>query len=416
MTERSGQPEVSVLTSGHDVADARLHREVAALHRAGLSVEVLGLGDAAAAPAGVAVRTWHRGGMTSRGIRALQLPFRARGRVLLVLDPDVVPAALLAGRLRGRRVVADVHEDYVALLNDREWARRGLGLLQRLARWCVGLSGRASLTVVADDHVPPQAAGCRQRFVVRNLPDAATLPVPSPIPAHPPLRAVYVGDVRASRGLRTMIDAVAQAPGWELDIIGPVAPGEADWLAARLLADGLADDEETARIHLHGRMPPAQAWQIATGASVGMLLVEETPAFRDSVPTKLYEYLASGMAVLATPLPRVAPFVADSGAGALVDSPDAAARQLRDWANDPVALATARQAALDWAAENLVGVSPWDELAAKVAVLARGKDSGPSNPTPRPDAADTPPTDPVLRPRDRGTRGRRARTTPAARA
>ncbi len=416
MTGRSDRPEVSVLTSGHDVADARLHREVAALHRAGLTVEVLGLGDEASAPAGVSVRTWARGGMVTRGVRALRLPFQAQGGVFLVLDPDVVPAALLAGRLRRRRVVADVHEDYVALLNDRAWATRGRGLLQRLARWCVGLSGRASLTVVADDHVPPQQERCRQRFVVRNLPDAATLPVPAPIPAHPPLRAVYVGDVRASRGLRTMIDAVAQAPGWELDIIGPVAPGEADWLAARLLADGLADDEETARIHLHGRMPPAQAWTIATGASVGMLLVEETPAFRDAVPTKLYEYLASGMALLATPLPRVAPFVTDTGAGALVDSADAAARQLRDWANDPVALATARQAALGWAAENLVGVSPWDELAAKVAVLARGKGSPPATPAPRPDTEQAPSGDPGLRPRDRGTRGRRARTTPTARA
>jgi hypothetical protein len=38
---------VTVLTSGHDVADARLHREVAALRRAGLRVEVLGLAEPA---------------------------------------------------------------------------------------------------------------------------------------------------------------------------------------------------------------------------------------------------------------------------------------------------------------------------------------------------------------------------------
>ncbi|NUR30435.1 MAG: hypothetical protein HOV83_32045, partial [Catenulispora sp.] len=36
--------DVSIITGGHDVADARLHRLAAALRRAGLAVEVIGLG------------------------------------------------------------------------------------------------------------------------------------------------------------------------------------------------------------------------------------------------------------------------------------------------------------------------------------------------------------------------------------
>jgi hypothetical protein len=38
--------DVTILSSGHDVADARLHRHCAALHRAGLRVEVLARGRA----------------------------------------------------------------------------------------------------------------------------------------------------------------------------------------------------------------------------------------------------------------------------------------------------------------------------------------------------------------------------------
>jgi len=37
-----------------------------------------------------------------------------------------------------------------------------------------------------------------------------------------------VGDVRASRGLHTMVEAVLAAPPWRLDIVGPVAPGDDD--------------------------------------------------------------------------------------------------------------------------------------------------------------------------------------------
>jgi glycosyltransferase involved in cell wall biosynthesis len=346
------------------VADARLHREVAALLRAGLAVEVLGLGDPSAAPPGVAVRTWSRGSIGARGFRALALPFRARGRVLITLDPDVVPTALLATRLRRRRLVADVHEDYVALLVDRSWAGPARGVFQRLAGWCIAASGRADLTTVADEHVPPAAAGCRQRLVVRNLPDPELLPPLAAVPDVPPLRALYIGDVRTSRGLRAMIEAIGAAPGWSLDVVGPVAGDDADWLHARLLG---ADVE--GRVRMHGRRPPREAWAIGAGASVGMLLAEQTPAFRDAVPTKLYEYLATGMAVLCTPLPRVVPFVRDERTGAVVEDAAAAAEQLNAWAVDPRALRAVRLSAAAYAAAELRQASPWDELASAVQDL-----------------------------------------------
>ncbi len=351
------------------MADARLHREVAALLRAGLAVEVLGLGEAAAGPPGALVRTWPRGSMAARALRAVRLPWLARGHVLITLDPDVVPAALIAARLRGRPVVADVHEDYVALLVDRAWARRARRPLQVLAGGCVALAGRAALTVVADDHVPPGGSRCRQRLVVRNLPDVALLPAPEAVEPEPALRAVYIGDVRTSRGLVAMVEAIAAAPGWVLDIVGPVAAADQGWLTQRLSAPDLAQ-----RVRLHGRLPPAQAWSVAAGACVGMLLVQDTPAFRAAVPTKLYEYLISGMAVLATPLPRVVPFVADTGAGAIITGDQvgaAAGAQLRAWADDPAALAAARRGALAYADAELRGPNPWDELAAAVARLGR---------------------------------------------
>jgi glycosyltransferase involved in cell wall biosynthesis len=361
----TGAFDVSVVTSGHDVADARLHREVGALLRAGLTVEVLGLGEPDGGPAGAALRTWPRGSMTARAIRAVRLPFLAHGRVLLTLDPDVVPAALLAGLVRRRRLVADVHEDYVALLADRSWVpRRLLGALRALAGWCVGLAGRAALTVVADHHVPPLDGRCRRRLVVRNLPDFSLLPGPQPMVDPPPRRAVYIGDVRTSRGLRTMVEAIAAAPGWELDVVGPVAAADRSWLDGRL-----ADPDVAGRIHLHGRMPPRQAWQVGRHAVVGMMMMEQTPAFMDAVPTKLYEYLACGLAVLSTPMPRVLELVDGSPAVAFVPDAAAAGRVLRDWSAHPEELVGAAKAAGDWADRELRGPSPYDRLATEITHL-----------------------------------------------
>jgi glycosyltransferase involved in cell wall biosynthesis len=305
--------------------------------------------------------------MVARAVRAVRLPWTAHGRVLLLIDPDTVPSALLARRRRGCPVVADVHEDYAAVLHDRSWVPSGLlGPLSWLTARCVGLAGRADLTVVADDHVPPGQGATRRRLVVRNLPDLSMMP-DVPVPQGPGghgdqvWRALYVGDLRESRGLDDMLRAVAAAPGWHLDLVGPVSRVE------RERVDALLGPELAGRVVWHGRLPPRQAWELAAGASVGMALLKDTPAFRDAVPTKVYEYLACGLAVLSTPLPRVAELLDSSGGGRTVRDASEAGDVLRGWSGEHQDdLLVRREAGLRWARAELHGPSPYARLAADV--------------------------------------------------
>ncbi|MGN6334390.1 MAG: glycosyltransferase [Motilibacteraceae bacterium] len=332
--------DVSVVTSGHDVADARLHREVAALAAAGLRVQVLGLGDPAAGPPGAAVRTRARRGPAGRALLAATAPWRADGAVLVTLDPDVALSARAVAALRRRRLVVDVHEDYEQLLADRAWARGAAGRLARtLARAATRVAAGADLTVVADEHVPPHRA--RHRLVLRNLPSPSLLPQAGEVTRAEVPTAVYVGDVRASRGALAMAEAVARAPGWRLEVVGPVAPGEAERLERRISQPDL-----TGRVVLHGRRPPREAWLLAARGWVGLSLLEPTPAFLQAVPSKLHEYLAVGLPVVATDLPPARALLAEGGV--LVPpatAGEATAALLRGWADDPAGLEPLRAAA-----------------------------------------------------------------------
>lgn len=355
--------DVTLLSSGHDVADARLHRHCAALRRAGLRVEVIAKGRAEDAPAGTEFRSIQPKGIVGRGMKALLLPGKARGTVLVTLDPDLIPAARAKRQFSsGRRLAVDLHEDYVALLDDRAWAKGAAGKVAKVwARSAISLSRRADLTVVADQHVPPAEA--TRRLVVRNLPDMSLLPERGALDGIP--RALYVGDVRESRGLFTMLEAVEQAPEWHLDVVGPVAARDKERLAAWLAASPAAD-----RVKMHGRMPPAAAWQLARGAWVGMSLLHSTPAFEDAIPSKIYEYLACGMPVLSSPIKRAAELVEKAGAGAIVADAAEAGAQLRAWSGESRAeFQLMRKAANEWAERDL-GTNPHDVFAQAIAELA----------------------------------------------
>ena len=80
---RSSAPDVGIITTGHDVADARLHKITAALQNRDLTVELWGLGEAAGGPAGAVVHAGPRGTMVHRLARTAVLPWRTNAKVVM---------------------------------------------------------------------------------------------------------------------------------------------------------------------------------------------------------------------------------------------------------------------------------------------------------------------------------------------
>ncbi len=131
-------------------------------------------------------------------------------------------------------------------------------------------------------------------------------------------------------------------------------------------------------MHLLGRRPPTRAWEHASGAWCGLLLLADTPAFAEAMPSKLGEYLACGLPVITTDLRRQAAVVRDSGAGVVVPAGgdesvgEAVAQVLRDWsgsADGRERLDTCAQAAVKHAAAARRERSVYEDFAHAVAAL-----------------------------------------------
>jgi glycosyltransferase involved in cell wall biosynthesis len=317
-------PRILVVTVVHRPDDARiLHRQIAYLRAEGFEVTY-------AAPWSV-VDT-----MPPVGLRTLDLPrATARNRlsalvaardllrrsgpdhdIILVHDPELLLAVLLAGHRRLPPVVWDVHEHTAAALGDRAWVpsvlrstlARAVGALERWAE-------RNAHLILAED-------GYRSRFrrahpVVRNHPWSSHRPDPSvPVEPDDPPRVLYVGRISRGRGVGTMLEVARQlGPAARVELAGPVdVDVRADVEAAH--ADG--------SIVWHGFVQNDEVPALLRGASVGLSLLGDDPNYRVSMPTKVLEYLAHGVPVIATPLPEVEALIRAEGGGLIVPFDDTA--------------------------------------------------------------------------------------------
>ena len=255
----------------------------------------------------------------------------------------------VASNIRGRIYAADVYEDYLSLLRDRSWAKKFFGLPGALgsliAKSGTYFTSRASLTTVADVQVPPFNA--RHRLVLRNLPDSTHLTQSGALAAKP--RAIYIGDVRESRGLHIMLQAAELATEWEFDIVGPLSDHDAAWVHLW----SISHEDASSRVTFHGRLSPEKSWALVRGAWVGLSLLQPTPAFVAAIPSKLYEYMSVGLATISTSLPRSAELIEKSGSGKLADTPSEVAALLQCWEKNPAEIEVIRKQALTWANENL---------------------------------------------------------------
>lgn len=345
--------DVSIIALGRDISNARLQRVIKSLEEEGLTYEVF----------------TKSGGRVNRVLNAWVVPWRANGKVLFTPDPESAISISYIARLRRKKWVADVREDYKLLIQDRTWAKGYKKVIGNfLADWAISATASADLTVTVDDWVAPLTA--KNRIVVHNAPDARFLPEPSELDKNP--RAIYIGDCRTSRGLFSMLHAIEMTDDWTLDLIGNVAVSDLPQLNR-----WRETSSAVSRVRFHGNLSPKDSWAFAKGAWVGLALLHPTPAFMRAWPTKIGEYIACGVPVIATDLPRIAEVVLkDPRPGALVETlnSDVIAMQtagiLNSWGENPDEYNEVRNRTLSQV-EQWRSAAGYDRIAREISALVR---------------------------------------------
>jgi glycosyltransferase involved in cell wall biosynthesis len=112
-------------------------------------------------------------------------------------------------------------------------------------------------------------------------------------------RIVFTGAIVTTKLDVPLIVALARSrPGWSFALVGPVGPGDPHTDVSALAAEP--------NVHLLGLRSYEELPSVLRGADAGIIPYARNELTNSIFPMKVYEYLAAGLPVVATPLPSIA--------------------------------------------------------------------------------------------------------------
>jgi len=316
--------KVCVLTSVHLPFDGRVfHRAAKSLAQAGYEVVLIARHDKEEVVDGVRVvplpqprNRLHR--MTKVLWRLYRLAVKEDADVYHFHDPELMTVGVLL-KLRGKKIIWDVHEHYPNSILDKYYIAKPL---RRLIARSFDLFERAVVRFF--DYViytTPFVGQRYQTMKVRSGPieNYPILKLSETFKREPQPRIIYLGGMARIRGLVEVVEAFAlvakKYPSWELYLVGSSRPASFEQ-ELRDLARKLGVE---AHVEFVAWVPYEEKERLSCQASIGIITYLPHANNASCLPNKLFDYMLVGLPVIASNFPLYREVVEPSRCGLLVD-------------------------------------------------------------------------------------------------
>lgn len=309
---------IYVISSVHPLSDSRIyHRQVLSLAKH-YSVKYFAQEVEDWQPKDVAYVPLPRGKQLRVRLgncwRLLRASLSREARVIHFHDPELLPVGLIA-KLFGKKVVYDVHENYSKTIRHKQSIPKHLrGVICILFKAFENLSCRCfDLVLVVTDELRQHLPG--NVHTINNYPHISFTPPVKQL-SRGALKLVYVGLITRARGVINMIEAVKKVTvPVTFDIIGHFNSTEFQRCVE-------AEIQGQGNINYVPSIPYSSFFNHLVQYDVGMMCLLPNPNHVTSLPNKLFEYMAMGMAILASDFPIWREILDKSRCGILVDPLD----------------------------------------------------------------------------------------------
>jgi glycosyltransferase involved in cell wall biosynthesis len=306
-------------TSVHTCFDIRIYvKECRTLVTAGYEVVLIAPHDRDEVVDGVKIKaTAKPKNRRERIVKTVLETYRIALRENAVLyhfhDAELIPVGIML-RLKGKKVVYDVHEDLPRQIMTKPWINP---LFRRIISGCAQVVENLAVKVL--DGVVAVTSTIAGRFpkektvLVHNYPILGELTAVDAVPYNQrPSLAIYIGGLTIIRGIKEIIEAVDLLPE-RLD-------------STLVLAGSITEKElETAistagqRVKYAGLLPRKDVAKLFGRSRIGLVLFHPAPNHINALPNKLFEYLSAGLPIIASNFSLWREIIEDIGCGLLVD-------------------------------------------------------------------------------------------------
>jgi glycosyltransferase involved in cell wall biosynthesis len=253
-------------------------------------------------------------------IKTYVAALRCRGDLYHFHDPDILLLGI-ALRMLGKRVVYDVHEDLPTKILLKMYlpqiVRRPLSVVVKYLETIAASLMSGVITATPALKVRFEQSN-RNIVAVNNFPmleefdsvGAASWEKRKPDVA-------YFGGISEARGIYEMIQAVNMLPsalGVKLELAG--------WFYVKSLFYRLKEQPQWNLVNWHSEVDRAGLRHLLGTVSAGLVVLHPEESFVSSQPTKLFEYMAAGIPVIASDFPLWRSIVGSADCGLLVDPLD----------------------------------------------------------------------------------------------
>ena len=230
-------------------------------------------------------------------------------------DSELIPFMLML-KLRGRRVIYDAHEDTPLQMMYQTWIP---ALMRKPAALFMNtLETIGSMIfdrIIAAEPVIARHFSTRKTIVLHNYPMLGEFEqwASKPYAERPP-HIGFAGGISEVRGVFEAVEAMRLLPdelGAEFQLAGTFYPSS--------LKEQVERSKGWKRVRFRGWLDRQTVLDMLAGVRIGLITRHAIPRHLEAFPTKLFEYMASGLPVVVSDLPRIRPFVEESECGVLID-------------------------------------------------------------------------------------------------
>lgn len=315
--------KVCVITTVHQAYDGRIyHKQCKSLLKAGYEVVLIAPRPENIVHEGIEIlpidkpkKEWKR---ILHTFTVIKMALKTKADIFHFHDPELIPSGFIIRLLSRKSVIFDVHEHYPNAIMSKKYLRKQLKLPIKLMYELLEflllpfLSGVIFTTKEIGERYKKYTS-CK----IENYPPK-TLFAKEQTEKDPNL-LLYLGGITEIRGIRQLVYGFSLVrennPDAKLLLVGGFENDQFE----KEIHDQVAKLGLTTSVLFKGKVPYEKVQLYMKEASIGIIPYLPEPNHLVCLPNKLFEYMASGIAVIASDFPHYREVVENSDSGLLVN-------------------------------------------------------------------------------------------------